>query len=129
MRVLVGLEPVVVGGNDGLSDISCRFTSISSRTLEFMGVRSAIDVIDGWHTCALSRSRRLTCNIMFRAVREEHQGVVVHCYSAGLPQTQIKGCTWMSSTNRSKVQGGSSTKQVRLVHALLFRFGLCLSWE
>ena len=118
----------MVGGNDGLYDISFRFTSISSRTLEFMGVRSAIDVIYGWHTCALSMSRRLTYSIMFLAVRGEHKGVVMHCYSAWLPQTQIKACSWMSSTNRSKVQGDSSTTQVLLMHALLFRFVLCFFW-
>ena len=76
MRILVGLELVVTGGNDALDDFSCRFTSISSRTLEFKGVRSALDVIYGWHTCALSMYRLLTYSIMFLAVRGAHKGVV-----------------------------------------------------
>ena len=54
LGAIESFEPGVVGGNNGLDDISFRFTSMSSRTPELMGVRSAIGVIYGWQTFALS---------------------------------------------------------------------------
>ena len=78
LGAIESFDSSVVGGKNGLHGISSRFTSMSSRTPELKGVPSAIGVIYGWQTFALSMCRRLTFSIMFLAARGERIGVVVH---------------------------------------------------
>ena len=91
LGAIESFDSSVVGGKNGLHVISSRFTSMSSRTPELMGVRSAIGVIYGWQTFALSMCRLLTYSIMFLAARGEHKGVVMHCSSAWLRCLPLTG--------------------------------------